>query len=204
MSVWLQDGVSGVGAHAGISVNDSSTGFNVQGAYSHLGVIDIAVGLEYATYKQDSAIASDLGSYAGALGLQYHPLKQGPQMPISLGLGVGGSSGMLTSSQLDDAGISGSLWGVVGNVEAYRFVKLAPTVGVTPSISLQYAYSQLSLKNTFDNEITTSDSQFSVGLTSYFGFLGSNGMIYGIAPTLNLGEHVSFSVYFGLIWPLKR
>jgi hypothetical protein len=202
VSVWLQKGVSGLGAEAGISVDDSSTTFHVAGGYSHLGELDFDAGLDYTTFKSDNAIASDLGAYGGTAALQYHPLKQGPDMPISLGLGLGASVAKLTSGQLDDAGITGSLWGISTGVEVYRFVKLTPNFGVTPSIGLLYSYSHISLKNTLDEELTDSDSHVGVDLTGYFGLLGSTGTIYGISPSLFLSDNVSFSVSFSMIWPL--
>src|SRR5690349_2036710 len=82
VSVWMQNGVSGLGAEAGVSVDDASTTFHVAGGYSHLGVLDVDLSLDYTSFKSDNAIASDLGAYGATLALQYHPLKQGPDMPI--------------------------------------------------------------------------------------------------------------------------
>jgi len=203
VSVWLQDGVSGVGAHAGIAVDDSSTSFNVSGGYSYLGVLEVTVGLSNVTYNNDNPIASDLGAYGGIVGVQYHPLKQGPNMPISLGLGIGVPVLKLTSAQLDDAGITGSAWGIGTLIEVYRFIKLTPNIGVTPSIALDYTYTHVSFGNMAGDEVTQSDNVLGVGLTSYFGFLGPMGAIYGFAPSLGLGDHISFSVNVGMIWPLK-
>jgi hypothetical protein len=203
VSVWMQNGVSGAGAEAGVSVDDSSTSLHVAGGYSHLGVLDIDAGLDYTTFKSDNAIASDLGAYGATVALQYHPLKQGPEMPISLGLAVGVPVGKLTSRQLDDAGISGTLWGISAGVAAYRFVKLAPNVGVTPSIGILYTYSHISLMDNFDQEITSSDSHVGVDLTGNFGILGGSGVIYGLSPSLFLSDNVSFSFTFSMIWTLN-
>jgi hypothetical protein len=203
VSVWMQNGVSGLGAEAGVSVDDSSTTAHVAGGYSHLGVLDVDVGLDYTSFKSDNAIASDLGAYGATFALQYHPLKQGPDMPISLGLGLGVPIAKLTSSALDAAGVSGTLWGITAGVEAYRFIKLAPNIGVTPSIGLLYTYSHISLNDMADNEITDSDNHVGVDLTGNFGILGSTGTIYGISPSVFLSDNVSFSVSLSMIWPLN-
>ena len=202
VSVWLQNGVSGLGAEAGVSADDSSTTVHVAGGYSHLGQLDFDVGLNYTTFNNDNAIASDLGAYGATVAVQYHPLKQGPDMPISLALQLGVPFGMLTSQQLDDAGISGTLWGIAGGVAAYRFIKIAPNVGVTPSIGLLYTYSHITLKNDMDEQVTSSDGQIGLNLTGNFGFLASNGAIYGISPSLFLGDNVSYSLTVGIIWTL--
>ncbi len=203
VSVWLQDGVSGVGAEAGVSVDDTSTTLHVAGGYSHLGKLDIDLSLDYASFDSDNAVATDLGAYGATVALQYHPLKQGPDMPISLNLALGVPIAVLTSRELDDLGISGTLWGISAGVAAYRFVKLRSNLGVTPAIGLVYTYAHLSLKNSADEEITTSDNQFGVSLTGNFGFLSSTGRIYGLSPSLTIGDNVSFSVNASIIWPLN-
>jgi hypothetical protein len=203
VSVWLQKGVSGLGAEAGVSVDDSSTTFHVAGGYSYLGELDFDVGFDYTTFKSDNAIASDLGAYGGTFALQYHPLKQGPDMPISLGLALGVPIARLTSDQLDEAGVTGTLWGVAAGVAAYRFIKLAPNIGVTPSIGLLYSYSHISLKDSLDQEFTNSDDHIGVDLTGNFGFLASGSTIYGISPSLFLSDNVSFSLTFSMIWPMN-
>jgi hypothetical protein len=200
VSVWLQKGVSGLGAEAGVSVDDSSTTFHLAGGYSYLGALDVDIGLDFTSFDSDNEIASDLGAYGATLALQYHPLKQGPGMPISLGLALGLPIGKLTSGELDDQGISGTLWGFSAGVAGYRFVKLAPNIGVTPSIGLVYNYSHLSLSDMADNEITSSDNSFGVSLTGNFGFLGSAGTIYGVSPSLFLSDNVAFRVVLSMIW----
>lgn len=204
VSVWLQDGTSGFGARTGIGVDDSSTSFNVEGGYSHLGVLDVVVGLTYVMYKNDNAIAPDLGAYGGLVGLQYHPLKQRAEMPISLGLGVAVPAIKLTSQRLDDAGVSASAVGVGAGIEAYRFIKLAPDIGVTPSVALAYTYRHTSVSNMSGDSVTNDDNHFGVSLTSYFGFLGANGTIYGVAPSLQIGDPISFTLYVGMIWPMHK
>ncbi len=203
VSVWMQNGVSGLGAEAGIVVDDSSTTFHLGGGYSHLGVLDIDLSLDYITFKSDKAVVSDLGAYGTTPLLQYHPLKQGPDVPISLGLALGVPLGKLTSSQLDAAGVSGTLWGVTAQVAVYRFFKLAPTIGVTPSAALQFNYLHLALDDMAGNESTSSDNHVGVNLTGNFGFLGPNGTIYGISPSLFLSDNVSFAVNFSMIWTVN-
>lgn len=203
VSVWLQKGVSGVGAEAGVAVDDSSMTFHVAGGYSHLGVLDFDLGFDYTSFNSDNAIASDLGALGATAAVQYHPLKQGPDMPISLGLGLGLPIATLTSSELDADGISGTLWGINAGVAAYRFVKLAPNIGITPSIGLVYSYSHLSLTNMFGDEITSSDNNVGVSFTGNLGLLGATGTIYGISPSLFVGENVSFSVNLSMIWSVN-
>jgi hypothetical protein len=202
VSVWLQKGVSGLGADAGIVVDDGSRTLHVAGGYSHLGVLDVSLGFDYTSFDSDNAIASDLGAYGATVALQYHPLKQGPGMPISLGLALGVPIASLTSDELDADGVSGTLWGIAAGVAAYRFVKLAANLGVTPSIGLVYNYSHFSLNDEFDNEVTSSDDSIGVSFTGNLGFLSSAGTIYGVSPTLFVGENVSFGVFLNVIWPL--
>ena len=71
VSVWLQKGVSGLGAEAGVSVDDSSTTFHLAGGYSYLGTLDIDIGLDFTSFDSDNQIASDLGAYGATLAL--HP-----------------------------------------------------------------------------------------------------------------------------------
>jgi hypothetical protein len=202
VSVWLQNGVSGAGAEAGVSVDDSSTTFHVAGGYSHLGVFDFDLGFEYVTFNSDNAIASDLGAYGAVFAVQYHPLKQGPDMPISLGFQLGVPFAKLTSSQFDAQGVSGTLVGIAAGVAAYRFVKLAPSIGVTPSIGILYTYTHIALDDMAGNELTNSDNHLGVSLTGNFGFLGSTGMIYGVSPSLTLSDNVQFGVTVSVIAPL--
>jgi hypothetical protein len=203
VSVWMQDGVSGIGAEAGVSVDDASTTFHVAGGYSHLGVLDVDLSLNYTSFESDNAVASDLGAYGATVALQYHPLKQGPDMPISVGFALGVPITVLTSSELDDQGISGTLWGISAAVAAYRFFKLASNLGVTPAIGLAYTYAHLSLKNSADEEFTSSDDQVGVSLTGNFGYLSSTGSIYGISPTLFLADNISFGVTLSMIWTVN-
>jgi hypothetical protein len=203
VSVWLQKGVSGLGAEAGVEVDDSSSTFHVAGGYSHLGVLDFDVGLDFTSFNSNNAIASDLGAIGATLALQYHPLKQGENMPISLGLALGAPVATLVSSELDAEGISGTVWGISAGVAAYRFLKLAPNIGVTPSIGLVYTYAHFSLKDMVGNELTSSDSHVGVNLTGNVGLLSSSGRIYGLSPSLFLGDNVSFSVTASMIWTLN-
>jgi hypothetical protein len=92
--------------------------------------------------------------------------------------------------------------GISAGVAAYRFVKLAPRIGVTPSIGIQYSYRHIALDDMAGNELTNSDNHLGVSLTGNFGFLGPAGMIYGISPSLTLGDNVQFSLAFSLIAPL--
>jgi hypothetical protein len=202
VSVWLQKGVSGLGADAGVSVDDGSTTFRIAGGYSHLGVLDVNLSFDYTSFDSDNAIAPDLGAYGATIAVQYHPLKQGPDMPISLGLALGVPIATLTSDELDAEGISGTLWGIAAGAAAYRFVKLAANLGVTPSIGLVYSYSHLSFKDPADRESTSSDNSIGLSLTGNLGFRSSAGRIYGISPSLFVGDNVSFSVFLNVIWAL--
>lgn len=203
VSVWLQNGVSGLGAEAGLEVDDSSSTFHVAGGYSYLGMLDFDVGLTYTSFSSNNAIASDLSASGATVALQYHPLKQGENMPISLGLALGVPVASLVSSELDAQGVTGTLWGVSAGVAAYRFLKLAPNIGVTPSIGVVYQYAHFSLKDMVGNELTSSDSHVGVSLTGNFGLLSSTGRIYGLSPSLFLGDSVSFSVSASMIWTLN-
>jgi hypothetical protein len=64
---------------------------------------------------------------------------------------------------------------------------------------------RLDARDDFDEEDSRqTDNTVSLVLRGNFAFLDSRGTIYGLSPSLALGEGVAFGVTFGMIWSLQR
>ena len=204
VSVWLQKDVSGFGAEAGIDVSDPGTDFVLYGGYSHRGFLEFDLAFHYLVFDDNEQL-TDLTAVAIAPGIHFHPLKQNAEMPISLAIDAEVAAIAASSPGLEDAGIT--VTGVQGSIGAslYRFFRLGPSIGVTPSAGFRLTRNMLTFRDEFDEVITeaTDDSVLLV-LRGNFGFLDSRGTIYGVTPSLSLGDTTSFGVMFGMIWSLQR
>lgn len=204
---WLQKGVSGIAAEGAVTVARDNTELSVSAGFSYKGVLDLSGGLHYVTYNSDSA----LGDGASAIGVEptlaFHPLKQAADMPVSIALAVGVPILAVHSDALMAQDLQAHFWGVDASAAAYRFFRLSPTIGVTPSAGLRAGYAKATIDNSFGDQIrSSSDSFFAGALTGYFAFLTDGGAIIGVAPTLSLvgasgNTSVSFSVSLGVVLP---
>jgi hypothetical protein len=204
VSVWLQQGISGFGAEAGLEVEDQLTDFVVYGGYSHRGVLELNLALHYVVFDDVDDI-TDMTAVGIAPAIHYHPLKQSASMPISLGLDAELLGVSASSPEFEQAGVT--LTGVQGTLGAsvYRFIRLAPNIGVSPSAGLRFSRSVLTAQDEFDEEILRqTDNTVSLVLRGNFAFLDSRGTIYGLTPSLAVGEGVAFGLMFGMIWSLQR
>jgi hypothetical protein len=201
VSIWLKRGVSGVGAAVSANGNSDSVAYTVSGGYSYEGYLDFDLGLSYLTFSDKNAIASDLKGFGVTPGFQYHPLKQGPDMPISLGLGVTFNWLSLQSDQLKAVGVEAESLGVGLSVGAYRFFRLGESTGIIPAAGVLYTHTEAKFTGP-RGQITNKDDTAAAALGVYFAFIDDGGRIYGIVPSVLIGSSVSFGLEFNLTWSL--
>jgi hypothetical protein len=182
--VWLQKGVSGVGAQVSVSHQDGASFLELLGGYSYHDFLNIDLGIGSA----DTSMADipDLSVYSLGANLVYHPLKQTRETPLSVKFGAGYTQTFFSSDTLSQNDESLSGWGTMLGGGAYRFFPLAERIGVTPEIDLGWQHSSVTAAF-FDERQTVTDDTFVIGLTAAFAYLDSAGHIWGVAPVLSFG-----------------
>jgi hypothetical protein len=181
---WLQKGVSGVGAEVTVSHQDGGNSLELRGAYSHKGFLDFSLALG----SQDANMSGlpDLSVYYLGSEVDYHPLKQTKEIPISLKVGIAYTQFFYSSDTLSQNDSSISQWSVGLGGGAYRFFPLAERIGVTPEIDLVWVHSSVA-ETIFGDTQTLTDDRFGIGLTAAFAYLDSANHIWGVAPSLTFG-----------------
>ncbi len=200
VSVWLQKGISGVGASAGITHSDGSTGLQIQGGYSYEGFIDLALTLGRQDLSTDAT--PDLIGYEVKPTLEYHPLKQTKEMPISLSLGAAYGRGFFSSDQLSDAGISLSAWNFTLASFVYRFIRITERVGVIPTFGAGWVYNS-STASRAGIDMTATDDGLRVLLGANLAVLDQGNHIWGVAPSLSFGHGpTAFGIAVNFVAPM--
>jgi hypothetical protein len=200
VSIWLQKGVSGAGAAALVAYNEDQTTYGVNLGYSVQGYLDLDLTVAYLEFPDDE-LPADLIGLALAPRVELHPLKQGPGMPISVGIGAGATAFGYASDELERQDDELSGWNVNGDVSLYRFFKLAPRFGITPAVGGGFVHSELTLTQS-GSESTATDDAFTFQVATYLAFLDASGRIWGVAPTVAIGETVTVALRAGLVWTL--
>ncbi|HEX3480786.1 MAG TPA: hypothetical protein VHT91_37470 [Kofleriaceae bacterium] len=180
---WLQKGVSGFGAEAGVTHQDGDTAFLLTGEYSHQGFLDVFLNLGW----HDTAIPiPDLSVYSLGAELDYHPLKQTKEVPLSLKVGIAYTQLLFSSEMLRENDETRSYWQTVLGGGIYRFFRLEERIGVTPELDLGWNHSSAT-RTILDQSQTVTGDAFVIGLTAAFAYLDSAGHIWGVAPLLGFG-----------------
>lgn len=204
VSVWLQKDVSGVGGDAGLSFyDDDSVEFLTRVGYSYKGFLEADLGITVRGFPDDNEIADDLYALGFSPSLQYHPLKQSSGMPVSLGLTARYESQSLQSEVLKEAEIEATGYAVGGSAAIYRFIRIAPRFGVTPSAGVQVSYSKIKVASP-DDEVTDDDTNFSAMFVGNFAYMDRGGHIWAVAPSLVVGETIAFGFSISFIMPFGR
>jgi len=185
VSVWLQKGVSGVGASAGVVHSDGDTGLQLQGGYSYQGFLDL--GLTLGAHDLSTDETPDLVGYEARPTVEFHPLKQTKEMPISLSVGTAYGRSVFSSEQLSDDGLSASGWDFTLASFVYRFVRINERIGVIPTFGAGWVYSSLTVSGGRE-DVTVSDDGFRVLIGANLAVLDHAGHIWGVAPLLSFGH----------------
>lgn len=191
---WLQKGVSGVGAEAEVTHQSGDTALLMTGSYSYQGFLDILLGLGW----HDATITNvpDLSVYSLSGEVDYHPLKQTKEIPLSLKVGVAYTQTFFSSQTLSDNDSSISAWQTVLAAGVYRFFPLAERIGVTPQITLGWVHD--SATGMIPGQtLTNTDDRFAIGVLASFAYLDSANHIWGVTPNLAFGPG-NTSTSFGL------
>ncbi len=201
VSIWLQKGVSGLGASASFSVNNEGTAYGVDAGYSYQGFLDLDLNATYYSYNTDQQIASDQHVYGIGPTLQYHPLKQSKDMPVSVSLGVGYQKVFFNSDLASEQDVSIDAWNVGVNGSVYHFFRLGENTGVIPSMGITFVHSEITAEGPA-GKISGSSDDLGVSLAGYFAYIDEGGHIYGAVPTIIIGDHVTFLISVGVVWSL--
>src|SRR5262249_35604146 len=121
-------------------------------------------------------------------------------MPVSVSLGVGYQKLYYSSDTLSALGSSIDSWSLLLNGSVYRFIRLGDKVGVIPSAGVTFAHNSSSVDGFFPGNSTSDD--IGVTLGANFAFLDGGGRIWGVAPQIEIGDSVTFSVEVGVIFSL--
>jgi hypothetical protein len=200
VSIWLQKGVTGAGASAVVAHNEDQNTFGVNGGYSLDGWLEFDLTLAYITSLNEE-LPSDLDGLAVTPHVEVHPLKQGEGMPVSVGITAGYGKFFLSSEELDRRNVSLDMWNILADVSVYRFFKLAPNIGVTPSAGISFIHSEATASQ-FGNEETSTDDSVTAAFGAYLAYLDEGGRIWGIAPFMNLGDSITVGLRAGLVLTL--
>ena len=196
ISIWLNRGTSGFGASATLATSDDVTTVGIAGGYSWQGILDFDLGLLRHAYDPEGfAGIEDVVAYGIAPGVQYHPLKQGPGMPISVGIGAGYEQLFVQSDFLDDSGVDISAWVLTLSGSVYRFFRLGENVGVIPSAGIGLVHSSVSS----DPGGSESDDDVAVQLSGNFAYL-SGTTIFGVTPFIVIGDGTVFGVNLQVVF----
>ncbi len=182
--IWLQKGVSGVGAEVTVSHQDGASALSLLGAYSYQGFLDLELSLGWVDATMTDI--PDLGVYTLGAEVIYHPLKQTKETPVSLKIDLGYKQTFYSSDTLSENDISLSSWDSVLAGGAYRFFPLAERIGVTPEIDLGWVHSSASTTSLGDTQTVTDDA-LAIVVQAAFAYLDSAGHIWGVAPALSFG-----------------
>jgi len=195
VSVWLQEGVSGYGVSSSIGLSNGETDLGVEVGYSYRGSLELDLDLGWAHADGDPAISgSDVDGLGVGGGVQFHPVKQSKELPLSVNLQAAYRNLFYFSQILDDAGLSVSGWQTGISAGVYRFVPLAPRIGVTPEVDAGWLHSSATLSRGSDKMTDTSED-IQVVVAANFAFLDGAGRIWGVAPKITFG---SLATSFGL------
>jgi hypothetical protein len=200
VSIWLQKGVTGAGASAVVMHNEDQNTFGVNGGYSLDGWLEFDLTVAYIASLNEE-LPSDLDGLAVAPHVEVHPLKQGDGMPVSVGIQASYAKFFLSSEELDRRNTSIDMWNISGDVSVYRFFKLAPNIGVTPLAGVSFIHTEVSASR-FGNQESASDDSITAAFGGYLAYLDEGGRIWGIAPTLNVGDSITIALRAGLVWTL--
>src|SRR5262245_56043365 len=132
VSIWLQRGVSGYAGALTFGASSNATTFGVAGGYSYEGYLELDLNLAYINYDKDAFSGASVSAFAVAPSVQYHPLKQSAEMPVSLGLQAQVAKLFFSSSDLDSVDTSLSETDLNLNASVYRFIKLTSNIGIIP------------------------------------------------------------------------
>jgi hypothetical protein len=201
VSIWLQKGVSGAGAAGVFAYNEDQLTYGINGGYSFGGVVELDLTIAYLDFRQES-LPDDLKGAAVAPRVELHPLKQSSSMPISVGIGGGITGFGFSSDELERMNIEIESYNINGDVAVYRFFKLSSSVGITPALGGGFVHSELTVKQSGREDTTSTDDAFAFQVGTYFAFLDPGGRIWGVAPTVSLGEVTTISLRAGLVWSL--
>lgn len=202
VSIWLQRGVSGLGASATFSANNQGTAYGVDAGYSYQGFLDFDLNATYYSYDTDHQVFTDQRVYGIGPTIQYHPLKQDKDMPVSVSLGVGFQKIFFSSDMLDQLDGSIDAWNLGVNGSVYHFFRLGENTGVIPSVGLTFVHSETSGTNFQGQTTTFTSDDLGLSLAGYFAYIDSSGHIFGAVPTIIIGDHVTFLIQVGVVWSL--
>jgi len=200
VSVWLQKGVSGVGASAGVAHTDGDTGLQVQGGYSYEGFLDL--GLTLGRHDLSTDQIPDLIGFEVEPTIEYHPLKQTKEMPISLSVGTAYGRSFFSSDLLSAAGVSTSGWSFTLASFVYRFIRINERVGVIPTLGAGWVYNSFTASGN-GVEMTATDDGLRVLVGANLAVLDHAGHIWGIAPSLSFGHGATaFGIAVNFVAPM--
>jgi len=206
VSVWLQKGVSGVGASSGVLVASGETGLNAEVGYSYLGVLELDLDLGWAHAGGDPQVdgSSIDGVNLGPV-IQFHPVKQSKEVPISFDLQGASRQSFYFSQALTDQGLSAAGWQIALGGGVYRFVPLAASVGVIPEVDLAWIHSSTTISRDRMDLATTTQDDLAVIVGANFALLDSAGHIWGVTPTLSFGTAATtFGLAVNFVLPMEH
>ncbi len=199
VSIWLQKGISGYGVSVGAKrdLTHDGSAIDLSGGYSYQGWLDLDLSLITYLLPDDTFPDVDVSVYGVAPSLQVHPLKQGPGMPISVGLSAGFEYDFYSSEDFaEGAGISAYSFG--GSAAVYRFIRLGERIGVTPAAILGVARGTVSFDGSSED---VSDTTVGVTLAAYLAYLDEGGRVWGLVPNVAItDDFTSIGISLGVVF----
>jgi len=185
VSIWLQRGVSGYAGALTFGASSTATTFGVAGGYSYEGYLELDLNLNYINYDKDSFAGASVHAFAVAPAVQYHPLKQSAEMPVSLGLTAQVAKLFFSSSDLDSIDTSLSETDLSVNASVYRFVKLTSNIGIIPAGGVGVTHSWASVSSPL-GDVNNDDTSISLAFGAYLAYIDDAGRIWGLVPSVTV------------------
>ena len=203
---YVQRGVSAFGISGGASFDEDGSGVGLDMGYSINGLMDISAGL--AKYSVDeSELGFELSNTGVGPSFTFYPLKQSPDVPMSLALGLGYVKQWVSSDALDAANLEFTASSWVFGVNIFSSIQTSPTVNLIPSLGISHALNELKVKNTNRNssyygETESDDSDlttFSFGLGLSFQL--PSAQIFFVEPGISANkDNTTFGIDIGFLF----
>src|SRR5262249_55492801 len=155
------------------------------------------------SFNKDRFLGASVSAFGIAPVIQFHPIKQTAEMPVSVGFSLGFEKDFFSSSDfLPGAGISA--YDVAGAVSVYRFFKITSNIGIIPAASFAVIHTWTTTTNTNGMDTTTESPNETLALGGYFAYIDDAGRIWGLVPSVTFGfgdgdSTTTFGIEAGLI-----
>jgi hypothetical protein len=195
--LYLPSDKSGVGAAAGVSLNEESIALSLGGGYSWRSFIDGGVFLH--RYEYDEVTSANVTAIGVQPYVNVHLLKQSDTVPLSVAV-MGNFQKFFFSERDDQLDING--YSLFGGGSVYRRFGLSPTVSMTPQAVLGIGFRHRTGTAGAFGTVKTDEPGGVFQLATNFGYqsVGSNSRLWVLNPYLAYDNALTVGVTLGAVF----